>query len=329
MNYYLGVDAGGSKTYTLIADEQGVIVGKGQSGNGNHQLGYEEAKRNITESVEMALAEAGLTRDRIAYAYFGLAGADREPDYRILRPMIAELGFPKHDINCDTMIAMRAGTSRPHGVVLICGSGTNSAGRNQAGQFYQCGGFTYLFGDFGGGGTIVVEAFRSVIRSWDGRERPTALTDLLLTELGYADVQEMFDDYLDNGKSPPLHLAKLVFEASVQGDAVAQDILRVQGKELGKSAVAVIRRLGMEAEAFDVVLAGSIVTRGKGDFVHAEIRRAVAPVAPNASVVKLEIEPVVGALWMAFEAEGKPLPAHVYERLRGVSDYQTISSSIS
>ncbi|MCC3377435.1 N-acetylglucosamine kinase [Cohnella sp. REN36] len=327
MNYYLGVDAGGSKTYTLIADERGNVVGKGEGGNGNHQLGYETARRSIAESVEMALDDAGLTPDRITYAYFGLAGADREPDYRILRPMIAELGFPNHDINCDTMIAMRAGTSRPYGVVLICGSGTNSAGRNREGAFYQCGGFTYLFGDFGGGGTIVVEAFRSVIRSWDGRERPTLLTELLLADLGYATVQEMFDDYLDNGKSPPLRHAKLVFEAAVRGDAVAQDILRFQGQELGKSAVAVIRRLGMEAETFDVVLAGSIVTRGKGDFVHAEIRQAVASVAPGASVVKLEVEPVVGALWMAFEADGSPLPPDVYERLRGISDFQSLAVS--
>lgn len=321
MKYYLGVDGGGSKTYTLIVDEQGAIVGKGHSGNGNHQIDYETAKANIGESVEMALTQAGLKREQIEFAYFGLAGADREIDYGILRPMIAELGFPRHEINCDTMIALRAGTDRTYGVVLICGTGSNSAGVSPEGQFYQCGGFTYMFGDFGGGGTLCVEVFRTVIRAWDGRERPTLLTQLVLDDLGYANVQEMFDDYLDHNKVPPLRLAKLLFQAAKEGDEVAADILRMQGIELGKSAKAVIRRLVMESLTFDVVLAGSIVTRGEGDFIHKCIREAVQEVAPSARVVTLEVEPVVGAVWLAIEATGIELPRAVYERLRGVAEF--------
>jgi len=324
VKYYLGVDGGGSKTYTLIVDEQGNVVGKGHSGNGNHQIDYEAAKANIRESVEMALGQAGLTREQIEFAYFGLAGADREIDYRILRPMIAELGFPRHEINCDTMIALRAGTDRPYGVVLICGTGSNSAGVSPEGQFFQCGGFTYLYGDFGGGGTLCVEVFRSVIRSWDGRERPTLLTKMVLDELGYDSVQAMFDDYLDHDKVPPLRLAKLLFTAASEGDEVAEEILRKQGIELGKSAKAVIKRLVMESLTFDVVLAGSIVTRGEGDFIHKYIREAVGEVAPNASIVTLRVEPVVGAVWLAVEATGAELPKAIYERLRSVSDYNLV-----
>ncbi|XID91252.1 N-acetylglucosamine kinase [Paenibacillaceae bacterium WGS1546] len=321
MKYYLGVDGGGSKTYALIVDEQGNIAGKGSGGSGNHQTGYDAAKANIRTAVDGALAQAGLTKERIEFAYFGLAGADREADYAILRPMIAELGFPRHGINCDTMIALRAGTSRPYGVVLICGTGTNSAGVNPDGRFYQCGGFSYLYGDFGGGGALNVEAFRTVIRSWDGREGPTLLTRLLLDDLGYPDVQTMFDDYLDHPKAPPIRVAKLLFEAAAQGDGPARDILRRQGVELGKSAKAVIRRLGMEGGKFDVVLAGSILTRGEGDYVRAYIREAVSEVAPDAGIVTLEVEPVVGAVWLAVEASGVPLPEPIYERLRKVSDF--------
>lgn len=324
MSYYLGVDGGGSKTYALIADGQGNIVGTGSSGNGNHQLGYEQARRHIGEAVGQALASARLSPEQIDRACFGLAGADREADFRILRPMIAELGIPQHDIVCDTMIGLRAGTSRSYGVVLICGSGTNSAGRNPAGETYQCGGFSYLFGDFGGGGSLSVEAFRSVIRAWDGREQPTLLTELVLGSLGYDSVQAMFDDYLDHAKTPPRDLTKLLFEAANRGDAVASDILRRQGVELGKSASAVIHRLGMEEEAFDVVLAGSVLMRGEGDYVVEPIREAVRGAAPGASVVKLETEPVVGAVWMACEAAGQALPGELFERLRVVKDFQQI-----
>jgi len=324
LKYYLGVDGGGSKTYTLIVDEQGVIVGKGRSGNGNHQISYDDARRNIRESVEMALSHAGLEREAIEFAYFGLAGADLAADYDILRPMIAKLGFPRFDINGDTMIAFRAGTSRPYGVVLICGSGTNSAGVNAQGQFYQCGGFSYLLGDFGGGDTLAGEAFRSVIRAWDGRERTTMLTELVLKDMGYDNVETMFEDYLDDSKYPPLRLTKLLFQAAEHGDAVAIDILRNQGIELGKSAQAVIQRLGMENECFDVVLAGSVVTRGEGNFVQSYIVEAVECIASSANVVKLQVEPVVGAVWLAVEASGISLPEAMYNRLKMVSDYNLI-----
>ncbi|WP_256759261.1 N-acetylglucosamine kinase [Cohnella sp. WQ 127256] len=324
MKYYLGVDAGGSKTYTLIVNEEGTIVGKGNSGNGNHQTGYEIAKANIRESVEMALAQAGLKQQDIEFAYFGLAGADREFDYQILRPMIAELGFPKHDINCDTMIALRAGTDRPYGIVLICGTGTNSAGVNPNGEFYQCGGFTYLFGDFGGGGSLCVEVFRTVIRAWDGREPPTLLTQLLLEDLGYDDVKTMFDDFMDQNKVPPIRVTKLLFVAASEGDKAAINILRHQGEELGKSVHAVVKRLAMENDTFDVVLAGSVLTRGEGDFIHSYIEQAMKEIAPNARLAKLQIEPVIGAVWLAVEASGIALPEQIYKQLSMISDYSLV-----
>lgn len=324
MTYYLGVDAGGSKTYTLVTNENGQVIGKGHSGNGNHQLGVDRARNNITSSVEMALQAANLTRADITFAFFGLAGADRPIDYEVLRPLIKELGFAKYAIDCDTMIALRGGTSQPFGVVLICGSGTNSAGKNRQGEFYQCGGFTYAFGDFGGGGTLAVEAFRSVIRAWDGRERPTLLTDLVLKGLGYSKVDDMFDDFMDQEKLIPLHLTKLLFEAAKLDDEVALRILRIQGEELGKSATAVIKRLRMQDEQFDVVLAGSVVTRGKGTFIHQYIEQAVLAVAPQATVVKLSVEPVVGAVWLAMEAEGHALSEEAYANLKTISNYEDI-----
>jgi N-acetylglucosamine kinase-like BadF-type ATPase len=86
------------------------------------------ARNNIQTAVLQALIQAEVKKGDIAYAVFGLAGADREPDFQILRPMIAKLGFESYDIVCDTVIGLRAGTKQSDGVVVICGSGTNSFG---------------------------------------------------------------------------------------------------------------------------------------------------------------------------------------------------------
>ncbi|MBN2981411.1 N-acetylglucosamine kinase [Cohnella algarum] len=314
MNYYLGVDGGGSKTLAVVCDERGVILGRGHSGCGNHQSGTEPAKANIREAVEGALAQAGLKRGEIAFTVYGLAGADREADFRVLRPMLADLGLAAHDIVCDTVIGLRAGTRQPDGVVLVCGSGTNCYGINKRGESFQCGGFGYPYGDFGGGTDLAVEAFRSVIRAWEGRGEPTLLTEAVPASLGYASVEAMFHDFLDRDARIPRHLAKLLFEVADR-DEVARRILRRQGRELGLSAEATIRRLGMEGDAFDLVLVGSVLTRGESRFVAPYIEEVVLPTAPGCGLRVLTIEPVGGALLLAMERTGREVPAEAYDNL--------------
>jgi len=313
LNYYLGIDAGGSKTSAVITDESGTVVSRGMSGCGNHQINAELARTSIAAAVNQALQVAGLSRSDIKYALFGLAGADREADYVVLRPMIQSLGFTNYEIVCDTVIGLRAGTRQPYGVVLICGTGTNCLGINPQGQELQCGGFGYAYGDFGGGSGLAVEVFRSVIRSWEGREEWTLLTAAVLEMLGYDSVERLFHDYLDHGRPIPVDLAKLLFPAADQGDPVALRILQQQGLELGLSAGAVIKKLGMEKIALDVVLVGSVLTRNAGKYIIPEI---TGQLTEGCTIRVLTMEPVGGAILLAMERAGLVIANKVYDALK-------------
>jgi len=305
MGYFLGVDAGGSKTFCLIVDDKGNVLGRGMAGNGNHQIHASEAEQNIASACLQALAESNLSPSAVDHAFFGLAGADREPDFRVLRPMIARLGFPRWSIACDTMIAMRAGTDQPFGAVVICGTGFNAAARNRAGEELQYGGFGYLFGDGQASGRDLANfAFRSAIRAWDGRGKPTLLQELVLRATGFPDVPEMRDAALDNGYVPPLHLAELVFEAAAQGDEVASAHLTEQGHELGNAASALIRRLGMENETFDVVLGGSVLAKSATSLMQDALAETVRLTAPRTRVTRITMEPVAGAVLSAMDRAG-------------------------
>ncbi|ASS64896.1 MULTISPECIES: BadF/BadG/BcrA/BcrD ATPase family protein [unclassified Paenibacillus] len=329
MSYYVGIDAGGSKTYALVCDHTGRIVGKGSAGGGNHQNGYEEARSNLSISLQQALYEAGITAADVEHACFGLAGADREADFRILHPLVNSLGFTeRYTIVCDTIIGLRAGTRRPYGVSVICGTGVNCAGVDPDGRTYQCGGFSYMYGDWGGGGGLCVEVFRAVVRSWDGRGAATQLTPMLLGLLGYSTVDKMFHDYLDHNRSVPLDAVRLLFQAAGNGDDVALGILREQGKELALSVHAVVAKLGLGGIPFDVVLAGSLLTRGDAGWISGPIQAMLKDAAPLASLVKLEIEPVIGALWGALDACGQEITGEMYAamgRYRNFEDIQTSS----
>ncbi|GFZ82830.1 kinase [Paenibacillus marchantiophytorum] len=315
MNYYLGVDGGGSKTNAVITDETGCIAGVGSGGCGNHQTSRHDAEKSIRTAIEEAMQQAGLDASDIANAMFGLAGADREVDFRILRPMIGSLGFATYDIVCDTVIGLRAGTRQPYGVVSICGTGTNCFGVNSRGDTLQIGGFGYTYGDFGGGTGLAIEVFRTVIRAWEGRGEPTQLTETVLSALDYPSVERLFHDFLDREISIPYDLTKLLQPAADEGDACAQRILRRQGIELGKAAAAVIERLGMGSDSFDLVLVGSVLTRGSGRHILPHIENQVFPFAAGCRLQTLTMEPVAGAVILAMERNGLQPEASVYDRL--------------
>ncbi|MCR8843497.1 ATPase [Paenibacillus sp. SC116] len=320
MGIYLGVDAGGSKTHAVITDHNGQVLGKGHAGNGNHQVNRQVAESNIRQACEGALQEAGVTREQVNYAYFGLAGADREADYEILRPMIAGLGFPRHSITCDTMIGMRAGTNQAHGAVIICGTGFNSAARNRAGDELQYGGFGYKFGDgYGAGSSLAMLAFRSVMRAWDGRGPKTALTDIVLRHMNMSSAEQLFNEVLDKKRSIPLDLAKTLFEAAQAGDQVAIDILTTEGEELGNAVATLIRRLNMTEDKFDIVYIGSVLNKGSGAYLTDAIERVVAQHAPNANCVRLTADPVAGAVMSAMECDGITLNEELETRMKSLT----------
>lgn len=324
MAYYLGVDAGGSKTYAVITDETGRCISMGKGGIGNHQIDVDTARHSIENAVMQALRQAGLERRDIAVAWFGLAGADREADFVILRPMIEQLGFPNYELVCDTLIALRAGTNKPYGIVSICGTGTNCAGISPQGEQWQCGGFGYNYGDFGGGSGLALEAFRAAIRGWEGRGEETLLTQAIPEALGYSSIEHMFHDYLDHSKRPPLDVVKMLFEAAAQGDRVSLELLRRQGEELGMAARAVAGRLGLNKESFDLVLAGSVLTRGDGRYLHPYILEEVKQAAPECSLKVLTVEPVVGAVMLAMEKDGVHLTEPVYRKLAELSNLEGV-----
>lgn len=317
---FLGVDAGGSKTHALLVDETGRVLGRGLGGNGNHQTAFEAAKLSIDGACQQALSEAGITKEQVDFAYFGLAGADRERDYEILRPMITSLNYKRHAIACDTMIGMRAGTNKAYGAVIISGTGFNAAARNPQGEELQYGGFGYVFGDGQGSGTdLAIHAFRSAIRASEGREQHTLLSELVPQCLGYKTIQEMYDDALENGKRPPHELSKVIFDAAAQGDAVAIRILQETGREHGNAVIALIRRLGMQRETFHVVLAGSVMSRGRSSHMVDAIEESIHAAAPNARTVRLTVDPVIGAVMSAMDNCGITIDASTDAALREIT----------
>ncbi|KIL39155.1 ATPase [Gordoniibacillus kamchatkensis] len=331
MAYIMGMDGGGSKTFAVITDEEGRLLGRGVAGPGNYQVsGLVAVVANYRAAAAMALQQAGLRADDIDFVQYGLAGADRQKDFGILLPALAQLPFRHWDLVCDTMEGLRAGSPDNVGVVLVCGSGTNAAGRNRQGKAVQTGGFGELFGDRTGGGHLAKEAFSCAVRSWELREMPTALTDKIPQYLGYASMEETVNRFLDNDiYEVPRDLAIVLHEAAAEGDELSIRLLREAGRELGLAAVSVIRRLGGTGtidgfgdETIPVVLIGSVVQEGRSPHLLGALSDTIAAACDRFELVIPRVAPVYGAVMLAMDRLKLPVTEQMMGRFIEYGGYR-------
>ncbi|HIC89748.1 MAG TPA: ATPase [Anaerolineae bacterium] len=321
----LGVDAGGSKTHALLMDEKGHILGFGTGGPANHQVvGPDAALAEIEQAARDALARAGIAPP-VHAAFFCLAGADLPVDFAMLQPKLGALGVARSvQLANDTLAGLRAGLSRSWGVAVVCGSGFNAGGIGPDGTRIQFPGLGTISGDRVGGHWMAMEAISRVMRAWDGRGQPTALRELVLDALGFDSEEAMLSTIYESqydyypasfDVNQIWQLTPLVFRAALQGDAVAQEIVVEVGEEVGTTANAILRRLGLEATDVEVVLSGSVF-KGEGPLLLDTVTQVVHRVAPRARIKRPMFEPVVGAALLALESAGVEVDEAVYATLQ-------------
>ena len=242
-----------------------------------------------------------MARSDIRASVFGLGGVDWPSDVERLEPVIAGLGLggPRVIVN-DAFVALRAGTDGPAGVVVVAGSGSTVAARNRAGETYRTlGQSPPLFDDFGSANDVSAQAVQAVARAFTGRGPKTTLTQRLCEATSCAGAAELLEGLTRGSIAVPQTAAVVLAEAE-GGDCVAHDIVTKVGRALGTSAAVAIRRLGMEDEQLDVVLAGGLF-RGLNDVLWNAIYEPVHRAAPTAVIIRLEAPPVVGAGLLALD----------------------------
>ena len=325
-SYFLGVDIGGTKSHALIADAEGNPLGFGQGGAGNYEVvGWDGMRDTLHAITREALKAAGLERAQIAGAGFGIAGYDWPDERPPHVDAIASLGLsaPYALVN-DTLIGLIAGATQGWGVGVVAGTGCNCWGRDRAGREGRVTGEGGLFAEYGGGGDLVYRAVQAISLAWSKRGPETRLTEALIAWLGAAGVEDLLEGLVVGRYSPSSDGAPVVFRVANEGDAVAQDIIRWAGGELGDLAVGVIRQLQLEAQAFEVVQIGSLYNGSPvlSDTMMETIQR----VAPGARAVRLTVPPVVGAVLLAMEQRRT---AHSAVRETLVSAVQTMKGGVA
>jgi len=304
--YYLGVDAGGTKTHALIADESGFVAGFGHAGPGNWEgVGLDGLTQSLSESISEALKNSSLTLGDISSSGMGLAGYDwlgqRSMILDAIKPV--GLGCPVEIVN-DATLGIFAGASQGWGISVVSGTGCNCRGwsKDLKREGRVVGGGSYWSGEYAGGFDIVARAMQAVTFEWNKRGSATALTPAFIKMMGARDLDDLIEGvYVGRYDFSP-EIIKLVFKTASEGDKEALNVVQWAGDQLGQLACGVVRQLQFEHGKFDVILIGSLfeghplMQESLGDTIH--------KIAPDARLVRLNAPPVVGGVVLAMQTDG-------------------------
>ncbi|HEX2623484.1 MAG TPA: BadF/BadG/BcrA/BcrD ATPase family protein [Phototrophicaceae bacterium] len=299
--YFLGVDIGATKSHALITDADGQVIGFGRAGSGNHEsVGTDGFAHVLQTIVRDALNEANLISSQISGAGFGIAGYDWDSDQPLMRQTIGLL-----DLNCpyafvnDAVIGLIAGAQQGWGVALSAGTSCNCCGRTLDGREGRMTGNGIAFGEYGGGGELVMWSVQQISRAWSLRAPQTRLTDIFVQAKGAKDATDLLEGMARGRFYASAADAPLVFEAIKAGDAVALEGLRWISHELAGLAAGVIRQLNLESERFEIVLAGSFYNGSP--LIEQILNDDLHVIAPGSRLVRLNAAPVVGGVILGMQ----------------------------
>lgn len=310
--HVLGLDAGGTKTVCLLADEHGSVLSSARGPGANLQAqGELEVEKVLHGVMEEALAGRDLVPDAVC---LGIAGVDRPDDAAIMRSIMRRIGHKRRTLIVnDALVALTAGADDGPGVVVICGTGSICYGRNERGHAARSGGWGYVLGDEGSGYWIGRRALAAVVRHADGRGPTTSLTALVLEHFRVRMVGDLVQEV--HLRDPRRHrVASLggALQAAIDdGDPVAREILDEGARELGAMALSVAERLQLRGAIFPVVLVGGVLRAVPA--LRERLVHHLADVAPRSQARLLAGEPAIGAVKLALaEARGGArLPEYV------------------
>ncbi|MEP7294182.1 MAG: BadF/BadG/BcrA/BcrD ATPase family protein, partial [Chloroflexota bacterium] len=139
-----------------------------------------------------------------------------------------------------------------------------------------------------------------------GVDAPTSLTSAILKHYGESSVEAMLYRFTARDVEHPTNievarLSRVVLNEAARGDATALGLVEKLGHELANYALAAARKVGIEHMPFTLVLNGGVFRHESTVLVDAILERIHA-VTAGVQPIAARLQPVVGALLLAFEA---------------------------
>ncbi len=299
--YVIGVDGGGTKTVSALANLNGKILKIGKTISSHpRNLGLEKAIENLAKAIEKVLPKKG----KILSTFIGLPAVAEEYKFKIKEiekelkkyRKISKIFKGKVKVGSDQEVAFRAAVNG-EGVMLNAGTGCVAHGWKGKKEAHASG-WGWL-ADEGGAFFVGQRVFQAILKEIDGRGKKTLLTREVFQKFKLKKAEDFLNlvYYQNLFKIIPL-LSIICDKTGKKGDKVARKILIESAKEASLAAKSVVKKLNFKKEKFPLVLVGGMF---KSKIFLDNVKREIKKIAPKAKFILLKKIPVKGAIKIAIE----------------------------
>jgi len=302
MGFFLAIDAGGTKTRCVLADETRELSRATAGTVKLMRVSEAEASTRLRAMLSEVLLTAGIASSDVTRTCIGLAGSTIQAVRDWATREIGQLVGGDLLLSGDEEIALDGAFQGGEGILVIAGTGSNIMGRAADGTRYGAGGWGPALGDEGSGYWIGHEALRAGF--W-ARDRD--VKTILLDEIGSFWETHSIGEIVEHANLRPgpdfSALAPIVVRCADAGDELATAILERAGAELAEQVALVALKMkeSGEREELRVAYTGSVVERIA--LVRNSMIDSLHESTPEAKVMESAADPLAGALWLARNAE--------------------------
>jgi N-acetylglucosamine kinase len=302
MDYYIGIDGGGTKTKAVLIDDNLKIISEDIGGPSNFLVfDIDTVANSLIELIGNVLNKGNIDSQNVKKILLGTAGAGRKEDAERLENKLYKVAKTKSiiinnfKVESDARIALEGAFAGKPGSILIAGTGSIMFGKDSNGKIHRVGGFGRLLGDEGSGFHIGRAGLNAVAKSFDGRANKTLLTDLVKEKFDIANSTQLINEVYKNNFDIP-QVAPLVIDAALKGDKICTEILNAEVDELIAHIVAMKEKI--KTDVLNVSLIGGTITT---DNFYAEKFRNKINELPKVKLKEAELPPDMGAALLAKE----------------------------
>lgn len=300
MSYFLAIDAGGTKTDYVLADETRELARVRTGTIKRMRTDENSAARNLDQALAELTRLSGVPMSAIDRTCIGTAGETVRLVTDWLRTAFSTRVAGELILLGDVEIALEAAFKGGPGVLVMAGTGSNVAGRDVTGRLSTAGGWGPALADQGSGHKIGHHALRAMFLALDeGRESQLLPAVMEFWQLGSLDELIGFANQIP---SPDFsQLTPLVLRCADAGDEIAQSVFQNEGEDLGYLVRLMMRRLCAVSPdpswTPQLAFTGSIIEKiGR---LRESLIAAVQAEFPAVDVMEGAVDPLEGALWRA------------------------------
>ncbi|MGN1316043.1 MAG: N-acetylglucosamine kinase [Acutalibacteraceae bacterium] len=173
MEYYLGIDGGGTRTVAAVSDEKGNILFKTEGKSMNfYSVGTEKARTNLSDIMENINNALGKTTFK--GAFIGCSALDDIADEKTVYELCnGIIDAEKIRMNSDVFVALASSGEDLRRAVAICGTGSIVAGTDENNIIKTKGGWGHIIGDEGSAYSIALNSLKACAMLCDeGKNTP-------------------------------------------------------------------------------------------------------------------------------------------------------------